>query len=92
MLGLRAKRDELCRQEEETRRRAHVTNVVREVYQRATMIASVTDRTRYMYSMKGAEADMAQEVAEGLCLLFPGCSVSAVKRDEDTTDVVVDWK
>ncbi len=92
MRGLRAKREELRRQEEEARRLAHVTNLVREIYQRATMIASITDRTHYVYSMKGMEVAMTQELAEGLRPLFPGCSVSLVNKEEDVTEVVVDWR
>ena len=92
MRELRAKREELCRQQEEARRRAHVTNVVREVYQRSTIIASITDRTHYVYSMKGVEVATTQEVAEGLRPLFPGCSVSLVNKEEDVTEVVLDWR
>lgn len=90
MRGLRAKREELCRQEEEARRRAHVANVVREVYQRATMLASVTNRTQYTYSIKGAEAEVAQEIVEGLRPLFPECTVSCVTQGE-YENITIDW-
>lgn len=93
MRGLRAKREELCRQEEEARRRAHVTNVVREVYQRATMLASVTDRTHYVYPVGGGDTVLAQDVVEGLRPLFPGCLVRCVEGDNvmDALGVMVDW-
>lgn len=91
MRGLRAKREELCRQEEEARRRAHVTNVVREVYQRATMLASVTDRTHYVYPVGGADNALVQDVIEGLRPLFPGCAVKCVERGDGAMGVMVDW-
>ena len=90
MQGLRAKRDALCRQEEEARRRAHVLNLVREIYQRATMLASVTNRTHYVYPIQSADQGLIADVVEGLRPLFPGCTVSSTTHGEGA-GIVVDW-
>jgi len=86
MRDLWEKREALRRQEEEARHRAHVVNVVREVYQRAMMMASVTQRTRYVYPIPTAEEALANDVVQGLTPLFPGCTVSL-----EVEGVVVDW-
>lgn len=100
MQELWAKREALRRQEEEARHRAHVMNVAREVYQRATMTASVTQRTRYMYSIskthEGYEV-LADDVVEVLRALFPGCVVGreegaeGAEGAEGEVGIVVDW-
>lgn len=91
MQELWEKREALRREEEEARHRAHVMNVAREVYQRATMTASVTQRTRYVYSLSKALAD---DVVEELRALFPGCTVGreeGAEGAEGDVRVTVDW-
>jgi hypothetical protein len=94
MQGLWAKCEALRRQEEEARHRAHVVNVVREIYQRATMMASVTQRTRYAYSISrkhDTHEALAHDVVETLRPLFPGCTVGLEEGEEGDVALVVDW-
>jgi hypothetical protein len=90
MQRLRAKREALCRQEEEARRCAHVLNLVREIYRRATMIASVTDRTQYVYPIRSVDEGLVADVVQGLRPLFPECTVSSTTHGEGA-GIVVDW-
>lgn len=94
MRQLRAKQEELRHQEEEARRQAHITSIVREIYQRAVTMAGLTDRAHYVYSLPPTGVELAEEVVQGLRGLFPDCDVSCV---EDTVvregaRIIVDWK
>lgn len=72
---LRDQRKELRRQEETARRRAHVINVTREVYQRVSSVASITEKSQYGYPIEVMDIPLIYDVLQELRVLFPDCTV-----------------
>jgi hypothetical protein len=93
MRQLRAKQEELRRQEEEARRQAHISSIVREIYQRATTMAGLTNKTHYVYSLPPAGVELADDVIQELHRLFPDCDVSCVEDAvvREGVRIIVDW-
>lgn len=88
---LREEREELRRQEEAARHRAHVINVTREVYQRVTTMASITEKSQYTYPIEIMNVPLMYDVLLELRILFPDCTVYCMTTPwEGGEDTVID--